>query len=78
MTRKYLKENGLIAVPFDKGIGICLMKTESYTKKLEDIINLSTIRESNTTKKKRKTSNLKGRGTCIKYVKTSKTAGENQ
>ena len=26
MTKKYLKEHSLIAVPFDKGNGICLMK----------------------------------------------------
>ena len=40
MTRRYLKENGLLAIPFDKGIGICLMKTETYNEKLCDITNL--------------------------------------
>ena len=40
MTRKYLKENNLLAVPFDKGIGICVMKTETYHKKMDDIIKL--------------------------------------
>lgn len=34
MTRKYLKENDLLAVPFDKGIGICLMKTDTYNENL--------------------------------------------
>ena len=40
MTKRYLKERDLLAVPFDKGIGICLMKVEDYKKKMSDIINL--------------------------------------
>ena len=40
MTRKYLKENNLLAIPFDKGIGICVMKSETYYKKMDDIIKL--------------------------------------
>ena len=40
MARRYLKENEILAVPFDKGIGICLMKTEVYSNKLDDIIKL--------------------------------------
>ena len=30
----YLKENGIVAVPFDKGLGFCLMKQESYFEKI--------------------------------------------
>ena len=33
---KYLKANGLLAVPFDKGVGFCVMKKEMYEKKLKD------------------------------------------
>ena len=40
MTQKFLKEHEIIAVPFDKGIGICLMKVETYKSKLQDILNL--------------------------------------
>ena len=40
LTRRYLKENKLLAVPFDKGIGICLMKTTTYNQKIMDILNL--------------------------------------
>ena len=40
MTKKYLKDQNLLAVPFDKGIGICLMKSELYNNKLDDIIQL--------------------------------------
>jgi len=40
MTKRYLKENNLLAVPFDKGIGICVMKKEDYNKKLDTILQL--------------------------------------
>ena len=29
-TKKYLKDHELLAIPFDKGIGICLLKKETY------------------------------------------------
>ena len=34
-TRKYLKDNGLLAVPFDKGMGFCIMKKKTCEKKLK-------------------------------------------
>ena len=40
MTKKYLKDNDLVAVPFDKGVGICLMKQETYKQKLDEILQL--------------------------------------
>ena len=40
MTKKYLKDHDLLAVPFDKGIGICLMKKDMYHSKMDNIINL--------------------------------------
>ena len=40
LTKKFLKENSLLAVPFDKGVGICIMKSEDYKSKLEDILKL--------------------------------------
>merc|ERR1711888_564566 len=40
MTKKYLKDNDLLAVPFDKGIGICVMKKEDYHSKMDKIIAL--------------------------------------
>ena len=40
MTKKYLKEHNLLAVPFDKSIGICLMKSQAYENKLLDILKL--------------------------------------
>ena len=45
MTKKYLTENKLMAVPFDKGIGFCVMKVDSYKKKLDDILKLDQFRK---------------------------------
>ena len=41
MTKRYLKDNKLLAVPFDKGVGICVMRKETYEKKLMDILRLN-------------------------------------
>ena len=38
-TRKYLKDNGLLAVPFDKGIGFCVMIKQTYELKLEFLLH---------------------------------------
>ena len=40
MTKKYLKDNELLAIPFDKGVGICLMHKDTYHEKMNDIIRL--------------------------------------
>ena len=40
MTQKYLKNHDLLAVPFDKGVGICLMKTKDYKQKMDSLISL--------------------------------------
>ena len=37
LTNKYLKDNDLLAVPFDKGVGICVMSKETYTSKIKAI-----------------------------------------
>ena len=54
MTKKYLKENELVAVPFDKGIGICLMKKTLYQNKMDDIINLPQFEKITKTRKNQK------------------------
>ena len=41
LTKRYIKENDLVAVPFDKGVGVCLMRRESYKWKMSDILKLS-------------------------------------
>ena len=40
MTKQCLREKDLLAVPFDKGTGICVMKRQTYISKLNDILNL--------------------------------------
>ena len=35
-VQKYLRDNSLIAVPFDKGVGFCVMKKSRYAEKLLD------------------------------------------
>ena len=40
LTNQYLKEQNLKAVPFDKGIGFCVMGQDEYNKKLKDITKL--------------------------------------
>ena len=40
LTKKYLKDNDLLAIPFDKGVGICIMKKDTYYEKMEKIIKL--------------------------------------
>ena len=37
-TRKYLKDNGLMAVLFDKGVGFCTMRKQTYESKLESLL----------------------------------------
>ena len=36
-TLKHLKDNGLLAVPFDQGVGFCIMKIQTYKLKLESL-----------------------------------------
>ena len=40
MTAKYLKEHDLLAVPFDKGVGICVMKRSVYNLKIDVILQI--------------------------------------
>ena len=35
---KYLKDNGLLAVRFDKGVGFCIMRKQTYESKLESLL----------------------------------------
>ena len=37
-TRKYLKDNGLLVVPFDKGVVFCIGRKQMYESKLESLL----------------------------------------
>ena len=40
LTKKYLKDHDLLAIPFDKGVGICVMNRGLYYEKMDKIIKL--------------------------------------
>ena len=46
----YLKANDLLAVPFDKGCGICVMKKSTYMEKLDEVLNSDQFQKINGTK----------------------------
>ena len=48
-TRKYLKNNGLLAVPFDKGVGFCIMRKQTYESKLESLLQSAQFLKKDTT-----------------------------
>ena len=40
LTRQFLSKNNLLAIPFDKGIGYCVMPKQTYEEKLNPILQL--------------------------------------
>ena len=54
MTRWFLKEHDLLAVPFDKVIGICVMKASTYKEKLGAILQLERFVKVTNTRKNAK------------------------
>ena len=54
LTRQYLKENSLLAIPFDKGIGICIMTLNDYNDKLKKITNLPQFKKVESKRKNEK------------------------
>ena len=51
MTKCYLEENSLLAVPLDKGTGVCVMESDIYTQTLNEILNLEQPVKINPTRK---------------------------
>ena len=45
-ARKYLKSNGLVAVTYDKGVGFCVMRKDTYENKLSDTLDSNQFSES--------------------------------
>ena len=72
LTKKYLKNNNLLAVPFDKGIGICVMKAEQYRRKLEKILQLPQFKKVVNTRKNAKNPILKEEDRVINILKDMK------
>ena len=76
MTKKYLKDNNLLAIPFDKGIGICVMKKEEYSKKLNTILQLPQFEKVSITRKNGMNPILKEEQRIIELLKGMKSRGE--
>ena len=72
MTKKYLKDHNLLVVPFDKGIGICLMK-RVYNNKLNDIIQLPQFEKQLPKRKNEKNLILKEEEKVITLLKSLKS-----
>ena len=43
--QKYLRDIALIAVPFDKGVGFCVLKKNRYGEKLENVLDCEHFRK---------------------------------
>ena len=75
MTKKYLKDNNLLAVPFDKGIGIVVMKKEAYHSKLDVILKLPQFEKVVTTRRNAKHIILKEEERIVECLKKMKQDG---
>ena len=42
---KHLRDNALSAVPFDKGVGFCVMKKSTYAEQLEKVLDCEQFRK---------------------------------
>ena len=75
-TKRYLKENNLLAVPFDKGIGICLMKKEDYHSKLDEILRLPQFEKLTKPRKNAKNPVLKEEERIVSILKNLRNEGK--
>ena len=72
LTRRYLKEKQLLAVPFDKEIGICVMPTATYNEKIKKI----TDQKVEPTRKNAKNPILKEEERIISFLKDMNSSGK--
>ena len=75
MTSKYLKENDLVAVPFDKGVGICIMRRSTYNEKLDAILQLPQFEKHHKPRKNAKHPVLKEQERVVDILKELRDAG---
>ena len=48
-ARKYLKSNGLVGVPYDRDVGFCVRKKDTYKNKWSDTLDSNQFSESKAT-----------------------------
>ena len=76
MTKRYLKDNGLVAIPFDKGVGISVMEKDTYFKKLDAITSLPQFEKVTPKRKNEKHPVLKEEEDIVNVLKSLKANGE--
>ena len=76
MTQKFLKENDLRAVPFDKGIGFCVMDNQTYEKKLDPIIDLPQFEQHVDSRKNAKNAIIKEEERIVNVLTQLKRDGK--
>ena len=59
LTQAFLKKHDLLAIPFDKGTGFCVMKAAEYEAKIMDILNLPQFEKMIKTRKNAKDPTIK-------------------
>ena len=75
-TKRYLKEKSLLAIPFDKGVGICLMKKEAYEEKLSEILQLRQFENVTDTRKNANHASFKEEERVTTKLKELKNEGK--
>ena len=72
LTKEFLRKNELVAVPFDKGIGFCVMPVSSYQEKLQPILNLKQFEKVENTRKNAKNPIIKEEERIVEKLKDLK------
>ena len=76
LTKLFLKNNDLLAVPFDKGIGFCVMPRVSYENKLKPILDLKQFAKYENKRKNSKDPILKEEERITNTLKSLKADGK--
>lgn len=72
ITHRYINEDNILAVPFDKGIGICQMDQQTYISKLVAIISLQQFKKETQKMEKQETFLSKRRKRIVRMLKKLK------
>ena len=76
LTKLFLKKHDLIAVPFDKGTGFCVMKSSEYQEKIMEILSLSQFEKITTTRRNAKEPTIKEHERIINVLTGLKDEGK--
>ena len=76
LTQKFLKDNNLVAVPFDKWIGFCIMTQKLYEQKLDPIIDLPQFQKIEEKRKNAKQPVLKEEDRVVNALSDLKKKGK--